>query len=137
MNIIDLTRIVGILMDNALEASSDMEDTQVNLALLKKNNSFLLILENRVHVEFINIERLFQSGYSTKGENRGRGLTNVRSIVHQYPNITMNTRVENSFFIHEIEIIKVDAKKKNPTISNKDIAKAELKKEDLGEGNYL
>ncbi|MCZ0703977.1 two-component system sensor histidine kinase AgrC [Natronobacillus azotifigens] len=116
MNIIDLTRLVGILMDNALESSSDMEDAQVNLALLKKNDSFLLILENRVDVEFMNIEKLFQAGYSTKGKNRGRGLSNVRSIVHRYPNIMMNTRVENSYFIHEIEIIKIDSMKKRDII---------------------
>lgn len=107
MDIIDLTRIVGILMDNAIEASIEIEGNQLSLALLKTiDDAILIIIENRVNAEAIQIETLFAPDFSTKEKNQGMGLTTVRRILNEYPNITMNTRMENKLFIHEIEINK-------------------------------
>lgn len=113
MNILDLTRMLGILVDNAVEAAIDSEDRQLNLALLQKTDgSMLIVVENRIGMESLNIEQLFTAGYSTKGKDRGTGLATVRKIVNQYSNITMNTSSENGIFVHEIEINAVVPKRK-------------------------
>ncbi|WP_156323844.1 sensor histidine kinase [Bacillus sp. JCM 19034] len=105
MDIIDLTRIVGILMDNAIEATTDLQEGELNVALLKQeDDSVLVIIENHFKKQQVQIDQLFIEGFSTKGAERGFGLATVRSIINQYPNITMNTRVENMFFINEIEV---------------------------------
>lgn len=112
MDIIDLTRIVGILMDNAIEASVEIEERQLSLAFLKTiDNAVLIILENRVNAEAVQIEALFAPDFSTKEDNQGIGLATLREILNEYPNITMNTRIENRLFIHELEI--------NETVSQK------------------
>ncbi|MCJ7839338.1 GHKL domain-containing protein [Lederbergia sp. NSJ-179] len=111
MNMIDLTRMIGILMDNAIEASAKLEERELNVAFLQTDVSVLIIFENRVNHESIQIERLFEAGFSTKGKDHGLGLAIVRKILNRYPNITMNTRIENGFFIHEIEINEVIRKK--------------------------
>ncbi|WP_062105418.1 sensor histidine kinase [Bacillus niameyensis] len=126
MNIIDLTRMVGILMDNAIEASADLKDGQLKIAFLKKvDHSLLIIFENRIGHESINMERLFEAGYSSKGTGHGMGLglATARKIVNDYPNITMNTRIENGFFIHEVEISEALQKKysaaNNPVLTRR------------------
>lgn len=123
MDIIDLTRIMGILMDNAVEACVDTLDKQLNLALIKmSDNATLIILENGVNSESIHIESLFAADYSTKGNNQGMGLTTVRQILKDYPNITMNTRIENGLFIHEIEIKSIVSSKGDVSFQSKKMA---------------
>ncbi|RAZ67294.1 sensor histidine kinase [Planococcus maitriensis] len=105
MDIIMLTRVVGILMDNAIEASLSVQNPRINLALLKKDDgSILFILENRIEAEYVNIKRLFDADYSTKGEGRGTGLSTVRTLINRHPHIKMNTVIENHFFTHHLEI---------------------------------
>lgn len=109
MNIIDLTRIIGIIIDNAIEASIDIEERQLNVALLKREgNSILIIVENRADTNAINMSHIFDADYSTKHDHSGMGLTTVRKILNNYPNTTMNTRIENNFFIHELDIHKTN-----------------------------
>ncbi|UOQ83744.1 sensor histidine kinase [Gracilibacillus salinarum] len=109
MHIIDLIRLIGILLDNALEASLHLENRELNMAFIqKKDGSLLMVIENRIENENITIGQLFQAGYSTKGKARGNGLTTARRIINQWSNATMNTRIENQFFIHEIEIKAVN-----------------------------
>lgn len=109
MNIIDLTRIIGIMIDNAMEASVEMDGAQVNIALLKrKDDSVLIVIENHVNPMEIDIDHIFEPNYSTKKQHRGMGLSTVRKIIENYQNITMNTRIENDYFIHELDIHVVD-----------------------------
>lgn len=105
MDIIDLTRIIGILMDNAIEASQVLENGQINLAIMDtEKESVLIIIENQTNNTSMNIKQLFDENYSTKGKNRGIGLTTVRKVLKTYPNITMNTRIEDGWFVQEMEI---------------------------------
>ncbi|RAS81739.1 hypothetical protein A3863_05800 [Priestia endophytica] len=105
MNIVDVTRIIGILLDNAIEACREVQNPKISLAFLKEwDDSILLIIENYVGMKQLNIHQLFEENYSTKGEGRGMGLATVRSILNRYPNTTINTSVEDYFFIHHIEI---------------------------------
>ncbi len=105
MNIVDVTRVIGILLDNAIEACREVPNPKISFALLKEwDGSILLIIENYVGMKQLNIHQLFEEDYSTKGEGRGMGLTTVRDILNNYSNITINTSIENYFFIHHIEI---------------------------------
>ncbi len=103
MDKIHLSRVLGILIDNAIEASVSMEDPCINLAFLTVSNKLVIVIENRLACD-IEFERLFEEGYSTKGNDRGRGLPTVRDILSSYPSIMFNSRTENRWMIHEIVI---------------------------------
>ena len=104
MNRLHLSRVLGILLDNAIEASTALDSPQINLAFLSVNNQVVIVIENRLSDSEMNIQQIFAEWYSTKGEDRGMGLSSARKILSDYPNITWNTRVENQWFIHEIMI---------------------------------
>lgn len=104
MDIIDLSRMIGILIDNAIEASIECENPFINLAIMKTNdNSVLMIIENNF-TNTLDIHQLYKNHYSTKKGNRGYGLNNVKDILNNYPNVLMNTSIEENIFIQEIEI---------------------------------
>lgn len=104
MDRIHLSRIMGVLLDNAIEASLSLDDPRVNLAFIAMTNKVVIVIENKTTMDSVNIKQLFEENYSTKGENRGFGLFNVRKIVSNYANVTLNSRIENHWFIHEIII---------------------------------
>ena len=46
MDIIDLCRIIGILLDNAIEASQESFDKSLEIGLIKKNDSISIVITN-------------------------------------------------------------------------------------------
>ncbi|MBO2535777.1 sensor histidine kinase [Rummeliibacillus suwonensis] len=105
MNIIDLTRMIGILIDNAIEANQSVDHKIMNIAFFKTNTgSLIIIIRNTMEEQILNVTDIYKESFSTKGKGRGFGLANVKQIVERYPQVTMNTRIEDNWFIQEIEI---------------------------------
>lgn len=105
MDIIDLTRVIGIFVDNAIEASDSVDISEINIAFFNtEQQSNIIVIQNRVDKINFNIGEIFKEGFSTKGKGRGTGLSNVKSILNKHSNTTLNTRIENNWFIQELEI---------------------------------
>lgn len=105
MDIIDLTRIIGILTDNAIEACGNCESPQINIAFMNTNhNTILVCIDNTVEEFKLDLDKIYEENYSTKGENRGIGLTNVKDILKGYATVNLTTQVEDGWFMQELEI---------------------------------
>lgn len=103
MPVFDFIRCLGILIDNAMEEVKE-NNGKIHLVFLAATNGQLtMTISNTIRRE-IDCEKIFQEGYSTKGNNRGMGLSILQEIMHQNENMTMETRVENNEFIQEITI---------------------------------
>lgn len=98
MEISDLLRCGGILMDNAIEAAAREKKPQVTIVLLKEQGKLTFIVKNPTG-QAVDLQRIWTAGYSTKGQNRGLGLTNLKEITRQYPNVWLETRVEKQEFV--------------------------------------
>ncbi len=105
MNVIDLTRIMGILIDNAIEANETAFQGEINIAFFKtKLDSTIIIIRNTLQDDSIDLVNIFKDSFSTKGKCRGTGLANIKNILGRYPQVLMHTRIEQNWFIQEIEI---------------------------------
>lgn len=102
MDIVDLSRCLGILLDNAIEAALESERKIVNIGLINKSNSVVIVILNTFKDNIPPISKLFKEGFSTKGENRGLGLSNLREIVSRYKNISVDTYIKDKMFVQEI-----------------------------------
>jgi len=99
-----LNRMVGILLDNAIEAAYEIENGEVRVALIDMGETILLIVNNTFDVEKgIKVHEIYQEGFSTKGENRGLGLANLRQMKNNLKNVSLNTKISPPYFIQEIE----------------------------------
>lgn len=103
MPVFDFIRCLGILIDNAMEEVKDNKGHIHLVLLVGSHDQLTLTISNTIHRE-IDCEKIFQEGYSTKGNNRGMGLSILQEIIHRSENMTMETRVENNEFIQEIMI---------------------------------
>jgi len=106
MKIYEFTRILGILMDNAIEATSECENKIINVTFRKdtKKHMQLLIIENTYKNKDINTDKIFEKGYSTKQGNTGLGLWEVRQILKKHNNLNLFTTKNSEFFSQQFEI---------------------------------
>lgn len=104
MDIIDFTRSIGIIIDNAVEAAIVSENKILNIAFINKNKSIIVVVENTFPSELPPIYKMFRYGFSTKGDNRGIGLSNLREITNKYKNVSLETIVKEDKFVQNLTI---------------------------------
>lgn len=105
MDSIDLCKVVGILLDNAVEAALTCENPVIRIAFVKKGDSIIIVFANSLPVNMPPIYKIFEEGFSTKGEGRGLGLASLREIMKKYSHVALDTKVTNREVIQELEIM--------------------------------
>ena len=60
---------------------------------------------NKCKEDMPKIHELFQDSFSTKGDNRGLGLTTLKDITDTTENVLLDTTIENGYFVQKVEII--------------------------------
>ncbi len=106
MKIYEFARILGILLDNAIEASSECEEKIINLIFRNdtKNHTQLLIVENTYADKTVDTEKIFEKGISGKENHTGLGLWEVRKLVNKNQNVHLRTIKDDKFFKQQLEI---------------------------------
>ena len=106
MKIYEFARILGILLDNAIEASSECEEKNINLSFRNdtKNSRELIVIENTYNDKNIDNDKIFEKGVSGKENHTGLGLWEVRKIIKKNNNINLHTSKTNKFFTQTLEI---------------------------------
>ncbi len=81
---IDLCRVLGVVIDNAIEAAAESENKQVSLSFERKDkNTMVFAISNSTRGE-VDTSRIFDSGYTTKASHTGIGLSQVTRILNSY-----------------------------------------------------
>lgn len=106
MDIYEFTRILGIFLDNSIEAASQSSKKIINIIISKdyRNNFDLITVENSCNIDDIDTDKIFEKNFSTKPKNTGLGLWKVKNILKKYDNVYLNTSVNNNFFRHQLRI---------------------------------
>lgn len=106
MKIYEFTRALGILLDNAIEATKECSEKIINIEIRKdsKRNRQLLIIENTYADKEIDTDKIFEKKYSTKPGNTGLGLWEVRQILKKNNNLNLFTTKDDKFFKQQLEM---------------------------------
>ncbi len=109
MEQIDFLTVISILFDNALEAAAEAtEDAGIVICFFEdaRNKKQIFIIQNATKEKQVDVSLIFKRGISSKGEERGIGLSNVKNILKSYPNTSLRTLSDHFIFqqILEIEI---------------------------------
>lgn len=106
MQDIDLCRVLGIYIDNAIEATLETENKDIKLNMVKEPEHVAVIVMNSYVDHGLSLGNMEKEGISTKGENRGVGLSNVKKILSGYPKVYKSTYIEKQYFVQKLEIYK-------------------------------
>ena len=109
----ELTRILGILLDNAIEASAKCENKVINIIFRRdKSNKTLIIIQNTYTNKDVNIDRIFEKGFTSKEDtgtndstkSHGLGLWEVRKYLRKHTHLDLFTTKSEEFFTQQFEI---------------------------------
>lgn len=102
----EISRILGILLDNAIEAARECENKIINLEFVfnSKKNMQLIKIENTYKEKDIDVDKIYEKGYSSKKGNTGLGLWKVRQIMKKHTNANLFTSKDETYFKQQLEM---------------------------------
>ena len=98
-----LVRIIGVYLDNAIEASQNSKDKKLGIEFYYINDKAKLIISNTIE-DSVNLDKVGKEVYSTKGKTRGHGLMLVKKILRENDIFKSSTSVDNNLYIQELII---------------------------------
>ena len=104
MDTVDLARILGIFLDNAVEAALETAHPEVGLNIIQNPDTVAVIITNSLQNSDIALHKLKQQGFTTKTGHTGIGLANAEKIIHSYDNILWETILKDGCFTQYLEI---------------------------------
>jgi len=104
MDSISLIRMIGIIMDNAIEELEVLGEGKLLVGCFNIGTSVNFVVQNTCRPEIPPIHQLKQSGFSTKGKGRGLGLDNLSRIADSHPNTILLTSIKDGNFIQKLVI---------------------------------
>lgn len=94
----DFTKLIGVFLDNAIDASLKSEEKEIEVELKDKDDYLLLTISN-TYDKNIDINKVGKSGFTTKGVGHGFGLSIVKDIAKTNSEIETFSSKENDKFI--------------------------------------
>ena len=104
IDMIDFLRMIGIVLDNAIEEVETLGTGEVRVGFDVNEDSVIFICKNDCRVDMPAIYELRTDGFSTKGNGRGIGLSNLDELVGKYEHIFLETTIENGYFIQRLSM---------------------------------
>ena len=108
MKIYDFTRILGILLDNSIDAAKECDKKLINVTFRKEvsNDMISVIIQNTYTNKDVNTESIYQKGVSSKENHTGLGLWKVKQILMHNNNLNLYTTKNEEYFTQQFEIYK-------------------------------
>lgn len=102
---VDLARILGIFLDNAIEAALETRQPQIGLNIIQHKDGVSIIISNRFQDKGVVLHELKQKDFSTKIGHQGIGLSNAQKIISSYDNVLLETTMQRDCFVQHMELV--------------------------------
>lgn len=99
----DLARIIGVYLDNAIEANSTSEGKKLGIEMYLIKEKIETIITNTFNNE-INLDKIGKESFSTKGKHRGHGLLLVKKILSENNRFEAKKEIRGNIYIQSLKI---------------------------------
>ena len=107
-----LTKILGILLDNAIDAAKDSKEKEIYFEVrsLSQNSSIhksIILVENSYSNKDVDVDKIREKGYTSKTSDtssHGLGLWEVNRILKKSNNLNLYTSKDEKYFKQQLEI---------------------------------
>lgn len=103
---LDLCRVIGIFLDNAIEATLETDQPSIRFALINLETEYIFVISNTFLEKGIPYAALAKPNVSTKGANRGIGLYNAHEIISRYNHAFLDTEIQDKIFVQRLQLSK-------------------------------
>lgn len=106
MPIYEFSRILGILLDNSIEAACESDEKKVNILFRDSpnNQTQIISIENTYSNKDVDTDKIYEKGKTSKNNHTGMGLWEVKQILRRHNNVVLNTTKTNKYFKQTLEI---------------------------------
>lgn len=103
IRVLDLVRIIGISIDNAIEAAKEIDNSEINIVIYQDSYQLEVIIENTYQWTDVRLQKFMELGYSSKEGHLGLGLSNIQEIKKKYSNVYVQyQKTEDKFSVQII-----------------------------------
>ena len=106
MKIYEFARILGILLDNAIDAASECDEKVLNIFFRNeaRNNRNIILIENTYKDKDVDLNQIFNKGITGKENHTGLGLWEIRQLLKKNNNVNLYTNKNEKYFTKQLEI---------------------------------
>ena len=106
INIYKFSRILGVLLDNAIEAAEKCTNKIVKVSFIRdaSNNRAVITIQNTYTNKDVDIEKIFNKGISSKENHSGIGLWEVDNYIKKSKNLDLKPSKDDKYFKQELFI---------------------------------
>ena len=102
-NFKNLVRIIGVYLDNAIEASYTSLDKKLGIEIYLIKDKIEIIITNTFNND-VNLDKIGKETFSTKGKNRGHGLLLVSKILGENKIFESKNEIKGNIYIQSLKI---------------------------------
>lgn len=98
----NITKVLGVIMDNAIYASNNSKDKKIIIDVFKEKGLVNFSIRNtyKGKIDISNIG----TGFSTKGSGHGYGLKLVQDIINNNDYLTLENCLEDSYYVANLKV---------------------------------
>lgn len=102
---LNLIRILGILLDNAIEEVDALGKGELAVAFFQEKDVLVILIQNTVRNPVEPLYQLKKQGFSTKGKGRGYGLSTVDELMSQTSDLLLETTISQHLFVQKLTLL--------------------------------
>lgn len=104
-NLKDVSRVIGVYIDNAMEASLASTKKYVIIEIESREDGIVFTFSN-TYAGTINLEKMDSVGFSTKGKGKGYGLSIVKDIITKNSHLEQQREINGIYYVQKLIIKK-------------------------------
>lgn len=97
-----ITKILGVLLDNAIDASKNTKSKKIIICVTKEKSNVVFSIHNTYKTK-PNISKI-GTGYTTKGKGHGYGVKLVKDIINSDKSFHMEKYLEDEYYVSKLYI---------------------------------
>lgn len=101
----DLSRVIGVYLDNAIEAATKAPKKFVIIEADYENNNVIFTISN-TYTGNIDMSHMDKEGYTTKGKGKGYGLSLVKDILDSNIRLDGEREINGQYYVQKLTIKK-------------------------------
>lgn len=99
----DLTRIIGVFFDNAIEECVEKKFKKISFSMMINKNYLIIEISNPINT-VVDKNKIFEKGYTTKSNGHGYGLVLVKKILGRNKKFKHDLSIFDDCLIQRINI---------------------------------
>lgn len=99
----NLYSIMGVYLDNAIQAAKKSKEKEISLEIYKEKKEAIIILANTYSGK-VELDKIDNYGYTTKGKNHGVGLHIVKKIIEEESIFSQNRSLFEEYYVQELRV---------------------------------